>query len=83
MKALIRDWYASIQKKAQNFSQAVTSSLEMGKSTSHILVLDGVRAVACLAVLTFHINNLSDNNYNSDQNSQFRPALTKSRAAIY
>lgn len=60
---MTRDWYASIRKKAHDFGQTVTSSLEVGKSTNHILVLDGVRAIACLAVLTFHINNLSDNNF--------------------
>ena len=63
MKTLTKDWYVSIQKKLYDFSQSVTSSLEVSKSKNHIPVLDGIRAIAILAVLTFHINNLSDNNY--------------------
>src|SRR5579859_1242534 len=63
MTTLARAWYANIQKKAHDFSQSVTSSLEVSKSKNHILALDGIRAIACLTVLTFHINNLSDNSY--------------------
>jgi len=38
-----------------NYSQRVTASLETKKSSGHLLVLDGVRAVACLAVILHHI----------------------------
>jgi peptidoglycan/LPS O-acetylase OafA/YrhL len=59
MKILTSDWYVSIQKKANDFCQSITDTLELGKSKNYIRVLDGIRALACLAVLTFHLNNLS------------------------
>jgi peptidoglycan/LPS O-acetylase OafA/YrhL len=63
MESLIKDRYLDFQKKIHDFNQSVTNSLELSKSKNHIPVLDGIRGIAILAVLTFHINNLSDNTY--------------------
>ncbi|GLV56219.1 hypothetical protein KDH_30610 [Dictyobacter sp. S3.2.2.5] len=38
------------------WSQSVTSSLEDGKQKKTIYALDGVRALACLGVVSFHLN---------------------------
>jgi peptidoglycan/LPS O-acetylase OafA/YrhL len=46
---------APISKRLQNYSQKVTASLEISKPKNHLLVLDGVRAVACLAVILHHM----------------------------
>jgi len=45
----------SLRRRWADYSQKVTASLEIKKSKGHLLVLDGVRAVACLAVLLHHI----------------------------
>lgn len=45
----------SLRRKWADYSQKVTASLEIKKQKSHLLVLDGVRAVACLAVLLHHM----------------------------
>jgi peptidoglycan/LPS O-acetylase OafA/YrhL len=40
-------------------SQSITSSLIAGKQKNPIYALDGVRAVACLGVISFHLNLFS------------------------
>src|SRR5450759_661565 len=45
----------SLRRRWADYSQKVTASLEIKKQKGHLLVLDGVRAVACLAVLLHHI----------------------------
>ncbi|WP_246039221.1 acyltransferase family protein [Dictyobacter alpinus] len=40
----------------QVFSQSVTHTLEDGKHKKSIRSLDGVRAIACLGVVSFHLN---------------------------
>ena len=44
--ALRRAWKA--------YSQKITASLEVKRQQGHLLVLDGVRAIACLAVVFHH-----------------------------
>jgi len=46
----------SVQKTLRNYSQKVTDSLEVSKPKNHLFVLDGVRAIACLGVLSYHTN---------------------------
>lgn len=46
---------AGLRRRWADYSQKVTASLEIKKSKGHLLVLDGVRAVACLAVLLHHM----------------------------
>src|SRR2546429_3822760 len=57
----IRDQDTAIDQKIQAFNQSETTSLEVSKPKSQIPVLDGVRAVACLAVLSYHVNFLARN----------------------
>src|SRR5260370_1081302 len=45
----------SLRRRWADYSQKVTASLEIKKPKGHLLVLDGVRAAACLAVLLHHI----------------------------
>jgi len=45
----------SMRRWMKNYSQKVTDSLEISKPKNHLLVLDGIRAVACLLVLLHHI----------------------------
>ena len=52
----IQNGYIRIRNKLHIFSQSVTFLLDDGKKKNPIAVLDGVRAIACLAVLTFHLN---------------------------
>src|SRR5437764_172525 len=49
------------RKNMQDHSQKVTASLEVSKPKNHLLMLDGVRAIACLAVLSYHANFLARN----------------------
>ncbi len=55
----IKNQDTAIHQKTQGLNQSGTSSLEVSKSKSQIPVLDGVRAVACLAVLSYHVNLLA------------------------
>jgi peptidoglycan/LPS O-acetylase OafA/YrhL len=41
------------------FSSSTTHALEENQRKKHIFVLDGIRAIACLAVLTYHMNLVS------------------------
>ncbi len=59
MATFIGDWYTTISQKMQTFSQGVTDSLEVSKPKNQIPVLDGARAIACLAVLFYHVNYLA------------------------
>jgi peptidoglycan/LPS O-acetylase OafA/YrhL len=51
-----KDWYIALQGRMKTYSQKVTASLEVSKPKNHLLVLDGLRAIACLAVLSYHIS---------------------------
>ena len=51
----------NLQKNMHNHSEKVTTSLEVSKPKNHLLVLDGVRAIACLGVLSYHANYLARN----------------------
>ncbi len=55
----IRDQDIAIDQKTQAFNQSRTTSLEVSKQKSQIPVLDGLRAIACLAVLSYHVNFLA------------------------
>lgn len=46
---------SSIKNSISQYSQKVTASLEVSKPKNHLLVLDGIRAVACLMVILHHI----------------------------
>ena len=59
MSASIGDRYTTIGQKMQIFSKRVADSLEVNKSKNQIPVLDGARAIACLAVLFYHVNYLA------------------------
>lgn len=50
----LEKWYPSLQRKINIYNQKVTDSLEVSKPKSHLFVLDGLRAVAFLAVLLYH-----------------------------
>ncbi|HEY4033411.1 MAG TPA: acyltransferase [Ktedonobacteraceae bacterium] len=52
----LKDQNSTIDQKTQAPNQLATSSLETSKPKSQILVLDGVRAVACLSVLLYHMS---------------------------
>lgn len=49
-------WRQNVGEKAHIYSQAVTRSLEDGKQKHPIQALDGVRGLACLGVVLFHLN---------------------------
>jgi peptidoglycan/LPS O-acetylase OafA/YrhL len=51
----LENQHVSLSRRWADYSQKVTASLEIKKPKGHLLVLDGVRAVACLAVLLHHI----------------------------
>ncbi|EFH89876.1 acyltransferase family protein [Ktedonobacter racemifer] len=51
----LADLQVSLKRKWFEYTQKVTASLEVKQQKSHLLVLDGVRAVACLAVLLHHM----------------------------
>ena len=52
--SLLENQQVSLKRKWADYSQKVTDSLETKKQRGHLLVLDGVRAVACLAVVLHH-----------------------------
>ena len=45
----------ALRRTWNGYSQKVTASLEIKKQGGHLLVLDGVRGVACLAVVLHHV----------------------------
>jgi peptidoglycan/LPS O-acetylase OafA/YrhL len=49
-------WYQNIGTKIHIYSREVTRSLEDGKQKQPIPSLDGVRGLACLGVVLFHLN---------------------------
>ena len=61
LKSLIKNQDSATLQKRQELSQADTSSQPVSKPKSQIPVLDGVRAVACLAVISYHVNSLARN----------------------
>ncbi len=50
---------AGYARKIEAMSQSITSALSVGKQKNPIYALDGVRAVACLCVISFHLNLFS------------------------
>ena len=54
--ATIVAWRQNVEEKTLIYSQAVTRSLEDGKQKHPIQALDGVRGLACLGVVLFHLN---------------------------
>ncbi len=59
LDTFIRDHGPTIDQKTQAFNQSTTNLLGVSKPKSQILVLDGVRAVACLSVLLYHMSFLA------------------------
>jgi peptidoglycan/LPS O-acetylase OafA/YrhL len=66
MKIALKDRYKKglnpfplIRRKIHERCEKVTQSLEVSKPKNQILVLDGLRAIACLAVISYHLNSLS------------------------
>lgn len=55
VNALPEKQVSSFKGWVNTYTQKVTASLEVSKSKNHLLVLDGVRAIACLLVLLHHI----------------------------
>lgn len=53
--AFFEKMFPSLQRSMQTYGQRVTDSLEVSKPKNHLLVLDGVRAMAFLLVLLHHI----------------------------
>ncbi len=51
--------YKALCQKIYDTTQSASDALEVSKTKNHIFVLDGVRGVACLAVLWFHMNFLA------------------------
>ncbi|MEO7021732.1 MAG: acyltransferase [Ktedonobacteraceae bacterium] len=47
--------YNLLRRRLHDHTQKVTASLEVSKPKNHLLVLDGVRALACLMVILHHI----------------------------
>jgi peptidoglycan/LPS O-acetylase OafA/YrhL len=52
----VRHSYFRIQSIYQRVLERITHLLEINKQKSTIAVLDGVRAIACLSVITFHVS---------------------------
>ncbi len=58
---LMGDQDTAIQQNIAVLHQSMTNLPAESKPKSQILVLDGIRAVACLAVLSYHVNFLARN----------------------
>src|SRR5437764_13868993 len=56
MISSIRQGYVLMQRTSEQLSERITPLLEIQKRKNTLSVLDGVRAIACLAVITFHIS---------------------------
>ena len=57
-----RDWgkrWQEFKARLERSGQSVTDFLDDGKQKHSIPVLDGARAIACLAIITFHMNLLA------------------------
>src|SRR5215475_1313594 len=85
MRVLLENWYVSYQQRMKNYSEKVTSSLEVSKPKNHLFVLDGVRAVACLGVLSYHANFLARNYgiWNPLMSKVWNPLKDSNAALIY
>lgn len=55
MKLAAQPYFSRVQQAIQQLPQSITHVLE-GKKQSTISALDGVRALACLLVVTFHLS---------------------------
>src|SRR5207244_7416827 len=51
----IRQGYALMRRTSQQLGERLTALLETKKQKNTLAVLDGVRAIACLAVIAFHV----------------------------
>jgi peptidoglycan/LPS O-acetylase OafA/YrhL len=81
----LENLYISYQKRMKTYSQKVTASLEVSKPKNHLFVLDGVRAVACLGVLSYHANFLARNYgiWNPLKSNLWNPLKDLNAALIY
>lgn len=52
----IQQGYALVQRTSQQLGERITLLLETQKRKNTLTVLDGVRAIACLAVIAFHVS---------------------------
>jgi peptidoglycan/LPS O-acetylase OafA/YrhL len=52
----IRHRYFWMQRTSQQLGERITHLLEINKGKNPIAVLDGVRAIACLSVIAFHVS---------------------------
>src|SRR5258708_17433605 len=55
------DLYLYARNRIDKYSEKITASLEISKPKNHLLALDGVRAIACLLVIMFHVTLLTHN----------------------
>lgn len=53
---LLQSLRIDLVRRKTAWSQSVTNSLSDGKQKNPIFALDGVRAIACLSVMSFHLN---------------------------
>src|SRR5579864_2524259 len=56
MRITLSDRWIALRSNIHGFCEKVTSSLEVSKPRKQILALDGLRAFACLAVISNHLN---------------------------
>ncbi len=56
---VIQGLCVSYMKKIEAMSQSFTNSLSVGKQKNPIYALDGIRALACLSVISFHLDLFS------------------------
>src|SRR5690348_16875167 len=56
VRSSVRLGYFRAQRVYQRIQEWITHLLEINKQKNTIAVLDGVRAIACLSVITFHVS---------------------------
>jgi peptidoglycan/LPS O-acetylase OafA/YrhL len=85
IRVLLENWHILTHKTMKNYNQKVTASLEVNKPKNHLFVLDGVRAVACLGVLSYHANFLARNYgiWNPLKSNLWNPLKDTNAALIY
>jgi peptidoglycan/LPS O-acetylase OafA/YrhL len=59
MSVFEKDESITVQQKTPAADQPITGLLPANKAKNQIPVLDGLRAIACLAVITYHVNYLA------------------------